>query len=77
MWAGGRNRSKAPAEQADPAFDGHRAGLSCPPKRTVREETVRLFHYPHTSSRAAIRATLDPPPRLASATLAGPTVLAV
>ena len=28
LWAGGRNRFKAPVEQTDPAWNGHRAGLA-------------------------------------------------
>jgi hypothetical protein len=60
LWAGGRNRSQAPVEQTDPALGGHRAGLACPPKQAVCEEALRLFHSHHpSSSRAAIRATLD------------------
>ena len=46
MRAGGRNRFKAPVEQTDPALNGHRAGLSCPPKEAVREEASRLIAFP-------------------------------
>ena len=62
LRAGGRNRFKAPVEQTDPAWNGHRAGTACPPKQAVREEASRLFllHHP-SSSRAATRATLDQP----------------
>ncbi len=41
---------------------GHRqTGRASPPKRTVREEASWLFLDLHTASRAAQRATLDPP----------------
>ena len=46
MRAGGRNRFKAPVEQTDHALNGHRAGLSCPPKEAVREEASRLIAFP-------------------------------
>ena len=60
LRAGGRNRFKAPVEQTDPAWNGHRAGLTCSPKEAVREEALRLFllHHP-SSSRAATRAKLE------------------
>jgi hypothetical protein len=45
LWAGGRNRFKAPVEQTGPAWNCHRAGLTCPPKEAVREEAPRLFPF--------------------------------
>jgi hypothetical protein len=78
LWAGGRNRFKAPVEQTDPAWNGHRAGLTCPPKEAVREEASWLFplHHP-SSSRAAIRATLDLTRKARSPQAAGHKVLAL
>ena len=48
LCAGGRNWFRAPVEQTDLALNGHRAGLTYPPKEAVREETVRFFHSPIT-----------------------------
>ena len=76
MRAGGRNRFKAPAEQADHALNGHRAGLSCPPKEAVRDETVRLIAFPSIIEPGC------PPrhprsPKGSEPQAPGPTVLAV
>ena len=55
-----RDWVEAAADLAVTASGGHRTGIACPPKRAVREAASRLFHQPHaSSSRAAVRATLD------------------
>jgi hypothetical protein len=55
-----RDWVEAAADLAVTASGGHRTGTACPPKRAVREAASRLFHHPHaSSSRAAVRATLD------------------
>ena len=55
-----RDWSQAPADVAVPAWRSHRTGTACPPKKAVREAASRLFHHTHaSSSRAALRATLD------------------
>ncbi len=76
MRAGGRNRFKAPAEQADHAWNGHRAGLSCPPKEAVREEAFRLFHST-LDIEPGCHSRLPRSPKRLAAHAAGPTVLAV
>ena len=55
-----RDWVEAAADLAVTASGGHRTGIACPPKKAVREAASRLFHQPHaSSSRAAVRATLD------------------
>ena len=55
-----RDWVEAAADLAVTASGGHRTGTACPPKKAVREAASRLFHQPHaSSSRAAVRATLD------------------
>src|SRR3712207_2984217 len=62
LWAGGRNRFKAPVEQTDNAWNGHRAGLACSPKQAVREEASWLFLIT-THHRAGLPVA---PPSIAS-----------
>jgi len=55
-----RDWVEAAADLAVTASGGHRTGIACPPKKAVREAASRLFHHTHaSSSRAAVRATLD------------------
>ena len=55
-----RDWVEAAADLAVTASGGHRTGIACPPQKAVREAASRLFHQPHaSSSRAAVRATLD------------------
>ena len=72
-----RDWSQAPADVAVPAWCSHRTGTACPPKKAVREAASRLFHHTHaSSSRAALRATLDLTTRLGARKAPGPQVLA-
>ena len=55
-----RDWVEAAADLAVTASGGHRTGIACPPQKAVREAASRLFHHTHaSSSRAAVRATLD------------------